>query len=126
MTPNEMVREFMLKFERPVDQMYGLEDARLCMNLITEEFHEVDQELSYNSEVEGTFNRRDLTKELADLIYVCYYTCNKFGLPIDEVFKRVHESNMSKVDNEGKPLLREDGKILKGVNYKPPQLEDLF
>lgn len=42
-----------------------------------------------------------------------------------EAFKRVHESNMSKLV-DGKPLLREDGKILKGPNYKPPYLLDLI
>jgi len=43
----------------------------------------------------------------------------------DEAFKRVHESNMSKLGEDGKPLLRADGKILKGPNYKPPVLADL-
>lgn len=42
-----------------------------------------------------------------------------------EAFRRVHESNMTKLDDEGKPIRREDGKILKGPNYKPPTMEGL-
>lgn len=44
----------------------------------------------------------------------------------DVAFARVHESNMSKLGEDGKPILREDGKILKGPNYKPPILDDLI
>ena len=45
---------------------------------------------------------------------------------LDEALNRVHESNMSKLDDDGKPIYREkDGKVLKGPNYKPPTLEDL-
>ena len=44
---------------------------------------------------------------------------------LDEAMHRVHESNMSKLDAYGKPILREDGKVLKGPNYQPPNLEDL-
>ena len=45
---------------------------------------------------------------------------------LDEALDRVHKSNMSKLDEDGKPIYREDGKVLKGPNYKPPNLEDLF
>ena len=44
----------------------------------------------------------------------------------EEALNRVHESNMSKLDEDGKPILRDDGKVLKGPNYKPPDLSDLF
>ena len=44
----------------------------------------------------------------------------------EEVFKRVHESNMSKLGEDGKPIRRSDGKITKGPNYKPPVLTDLL
>lgn len=43
-----------------------------------------------------------------------------------EAFRRVHASNMSKLGDDGKPVRREDGKILKGPNYKPPVLDDLL
>ena len=47
------------------------------------------------------------------------------GWDLDEAMYRVHESNMSKLDEHGKPVLRDEGKVLKGPNYKPPNLEDL-
>lgn len=43
-----------------------------------------------------------------------------------EAFSRVHDSNMSKLDSEGNPVLREDGKVMKGPNYKKPDLTDLI
>ena len=64
-------------------------------------------------------------KELADLVYVCYQYAANMGWDLDEAMHRVHESNMSKLDEYGKPIYREDGKVLKGPNYKPPHLEDL-
>ena len=64
-------------------------------------------------------------KELADLVYVCYQYAENMGWFLDEALDRVHKSNMSKLDTEGKPIYREDGKVLKGPNYKPPTLPDL-
>ena len=45
---------------------------------------------------------------------------------LDEAMHRVHESNMYKLDQDGKPIYREDGKVLKGPNYQPPDLSDLI
>ena len=64
-------------------------------------------------------------KELADLVYVCYQYAANMGWDLDETLHRVHESNMSKLDEDGKPIYRDDGKVLKGPNYAPPNLEDL-
>ena len=69
--------------------------------------------------------KADCLKELADLVYVCYQYAENQGWDLDEAMYRVHESNMSKLDEEGKPIYRDDGKVLKGPNYKPPNLEDL-
>ena len=68
----------------------------------------------------------NLTKELADLLYVTIGFAVTFGLPLVEVFERVHQSNMSKLGEDGKPIYREDGKVMKGPNYRPPELGDLF
>ena len=82
-------------------------------------------------EAEGMLFRKNATiesealKELADLIYVCYQYAENMGWLLDEALDRVHLSNMSKLDEEGKPVYREDGKVLKGPNYKPPTLTDL-
>ena len=68
----------------------------------------------------------DQLKELADLVYVCYQFAASQEWDLDEAISRVHESNMSKLDNNGKPIYRADGKVLKGPNYKEPYLLDLI
>ena len=74
-----------------------------------------------NSELEA-----EALKELADLVYVCYQYAENMNWFLDEALHRVHESNMSKLDEDGKPIYREDGKVLKGPNYKKPNLSDLI
>ena len=69
--------------------------------------------------------QEECLKELADLVYVCYQYADNMGWFLDEALHRVHESNMSKLDEDGKPIYREDGKVLKGPNYKPPTLIDI-
>ena len=70
-------------------------------------------------------HKENALKELADLVYVCYQYAENMQWNLDEAMDRVHKSNMSKLDDYGKPIYREDGKVLKGPNYKPPNLEDL-
>ena len=65
-------------------------------------------------------------KELADLVYVAYQMAASQDWDLDEAMRRVHESNMSKLGEDGKPIYRADGKVLKGPNYKPPYLNDLI
>ncbi len=102
----------------------GLATRTRQRNLITEEFKEF-------LEADGMLFRnspqypQNCLKELADLVYVCYQYAVNMGWDLDEAMHRVHESNMSKLDEYGKPILREDGKVLKGPNYQPPNLEDL-
>ena len=93
-------------------------------NLITEEFKEF-LEAEATLYLSSNKNKEHCLKELADLVYVCYQYAANMGWDLDEAMYRVHESNMSKLDEHGKPVLREDGKVLKGPNYKPPNLEDL-
>ena len=69
--------------------------------------------------------KADCLKELADLVYVCYQYAANMNWDLDEALDRVHESNLSKLDEEGNPIYREDGKVLKGPDYKPPTLTDL-
>ncbi len=94
-------------------------------NLIVEEFKEFleaeDALWRNNNNIDA-----DALKELADLVYVCYQYAGNMGWFLDEALNRVHESNMSKLGEDGKPVYREDGKVLKGPNYKPPNLEDLI
>jgi predicted HAD superfamily Cof-like phosphohydrolase len=70
-------------------------------------------------------NRAKLLKELVDVQYVISGFAETFGLPLETAFNRVHASNMSKLDDYGRPIRREDGKVLKGPNYVEPLLLDL-
>ena len=73
----------------------------------------------------GPEPKANCLKELADLVYVCYQYAANQGWDLDEALDRVHKSNMSKLDEDGNPIFRKDGKVLKGPNYAPPNLEDL-
>ena len=102
----------------------NLKSRSMQKNLIVEEFKEF-------LEAEGMLFRNskalheDAIKELSDLVYVCYQYAANMGWDLDEALRRVHESNMSKLDIGGKPIYREDGKVLKSKNYKAPTLTDL-
>jgi len=89
--------------------------------LITEESKELIEAIDNG-------NIQEISKEMCDVLYAVLGTAVAFGLQdkILDVFDAVHESNMSKLDREGKPLIREDGKILKSELYKKPELEVLF
>ena len=71
---------------------------------------------------ENVDRRTDLIKELSDLVFVCYQFAAAFNLDLDKAMTLVFESNMSKLDEQGKPIYRPDGKVLKGPNYAPPDL----
>ncbi len=94
-------------------------------NLIVEEFKEF-------LEAEGELWHKhpeypsEALKELADLVYVCYQYAENMGWFLDEALDRVHQSNMSKLGRDGKPIYRDDGKVLKGPDYEPPTLMDLI
>ena len=94
-------------------------------NLIVEEFKEFLEAEEHLYRDNPTVISEAL-KELADLVYVCYQYAENMNWFLDEALHRVHKSNMSKLDEDGKPIYREDGKVLKGPNYKPPNLEDLI
>ena len=94
-------------------------------NLIVEEYAEFSEADSMLFRNNPEFFENTL-KELADLVYVCYQYAENMGWSLDEALDRVHKSNMSKLDEDGKPIYREDGKVLKGPNYKLPNLTDLF
>ena len=119
---SDQAKEFRTKYKLKSSQT---KDKRSYQkNLIVEEFKEF-------LEAEGLLFRQNNTihsealKELADLVYVCYQYAENMGWFLDEALNRVHESNMSKLGEDGKPVYREDGKVLKGPNYKPPDLTDL-
>ena len=126
-----MKKTFLSEQAKEFRSKYGLKNSAdrttrsVQQKLIIEEFKEF-------LEAEGMLFRHgrnhqsDALKELADLVYVCYQYAANMGWFLDEALDRVHQSNMSKLDEDGKPIYRDDGKVLKGPNYKPPDLSDLF
>ena len=92
--------------------------------LIVEEFKEFLESDGFLFR-HGQNVQEECLKELADLVYVCYQYAENMRWNLDESLNRVHESNMSKLGDDNKPIYRDDGKVLKGPNYKPPDLSDL-
>jgi predicted HAD superfamily Cof-like phosphohydrolase len=96
--------------------------VRLRARLIREEFEEVMAELGKLARATSPERRLEvhlsLLKELADLRYVVEGAAVSFGLDIDGAFAEVHRSNMTKLGADGKPVYREDGKVIKGPNYR--------
>jgi predicted HAD superfamily Cof-like phosphohydrolase len=119
-----VVREFHEAFGLPAADYPSVPDLptlQLRMRLIDEEYREARAELvklmrPQRIEAQVTILRA-LLKELADLRYVVEGTAVSLGLPIDAAYSEVHRSNMSKLGADGKPIYREDGKVLKGPAY---------
>ena len=63
---------------------------------------------------------------LADITYVVYGTALTYGIDLDSALREVHRSNMSKLGNDGKPLIRDDGKVLKSERYFPPDIPSVL
>ena len=115
------VREFMEAFEQEVKKKPEWPDAdtvNLRVDLIEEEYDELKQAVySYDGSI------TDVADALCDILYVVYGMAHSYGIDIDECFREVHVSNMSKLGEDGKPIYREDGKVVKGPNYRPPDLK---
>lgn len=123
--PMEAVREFHQAFNIPYlvgqDAYQRQKTMKLRWDLIAEEYKELSDEFLDMYNGDGNYAR--LAKELADLLYVIYGAADLLDIPLERVFNEVHRSNMSKLSDDGKPLLREDGKILKGPGYRAPNVE---
>ena len=96
----------------------GNKARKIQKALIDEEWSEFHEAFYFQDEC-------DQLKELADLVFVCYQMAASQEWDLDEAMRRVYNSNMSKLGEDGKPIYRADGKVLKGPNYKPPTLTDL-
>jgi NTP pyrophosphatase (non-canonical NTP hydrolase) len=117
-TPLEMVRQFSRIMGQSMDNRYVQNSKldRMRLLLVQEEFDEVC----------AAENADNLLKELADLAYVTFGYAAAFGWDLDEAIRRVHASNMSKLGLDGKPVYRDDGKVMKSENYQAPDLSDLL
>ena len=129
MTNFEKVRQFHEIYGQEVNAPWTYKLVDFRWKLILEESLEVldavfDLKRFSKDEGEGSIvsedkeHRAALLKELADLLYVIYGAGVALGLDLDKAFDLVHQSNLSKLGADGKPIYREDGKVLKGPNYK--------
>ena len=120
---NSYIHTSLLDQAEEFRQAYSLETGRnqksVQKALIDEEWSEYHEAYHFKDECEQL-------KELADLVYVCYQMAASQEWDLDEAMIRVHKSNMSKLGEDGKPIYRADGKVLKGPNYKEPTLTDLI
>lgn len=118
------VVEFMRAFEQPVGTGWLDSDGiRLGLKLIREEETELEEAAAI---LEATpyveTHRLNFVKELTDLLYVTYWLAARVGIDVDRAFRLVHQSNMTKLGKDGRPVTRADGKVLKGPDYRKPDL----
>lgn len=121
----KLVSKWMKKFKQPVSQ--GFTDKKhllLGCKLIVEEAYELLDETRKFINDEGS--EEHFVKELADLLWVTYWMASHVGVDVDQALIELFDSNMSKLDEDGKPIFREDGKILKSSLYKEPDLSNVI
>ena len=114
----EKVGDFMEAFGQEVLYIPTMPDFNLSalrLDLIEEEVQELRDGLGKKSMLE-------IADALTDILYVVYGAGHAFGIDLDDCFHEVHSSNMTKLGADGRPLYREDGKVMKGPNYREPDL----
>ena len=122
MTNFEKVGIFMKTFGQEVKKKPSLSSDKinkLRLDLIEEELREL----------KAAMNNKDLLEvadALTDILYVTYGAGHAFGINLDKCFEEVQNSNMSKLDIDGKPIYNENGKVMKGPNYYKPNLNKLI
>ena len=123
MTTIKLVEEFNKAFNLPLPQKPSLSEptAMLQIALMEEEFDEMVTAFHLGDET-------GVLDGLLDMQYILDGLFIKFGMAQfkEPGFKEVHASNMSKLGEDGKPILRDDGKILKGPNYFKPNLDQFL
>lgn len=118
----EAVREFMVAFGQNTPEKIDLENYPFALrsDLITEEAEEFRRACEAK-------NPKEIIDAICDLLYVVHGAAIALGVDIDPFFWEVHRSNMSKLDPKtGKPIYREDGKVLKPDSYSPPDINQLL
>lgn len=116
-SPAQLVREFHAAYgvtTRTIPTAV-IPEADLRRDLLREETEEYDLAEQQGDLVE-------IADGLADVVYIAYGTALAHGIDLDAVLREVHRSNMSKLGEDGQPILREDGKVMKGPHYSPPDI----
>tara|TARA_E500000178_G_scaffold350700_1_gene410198 strand:- start:1529 stop:1900 length:372 start_codon:yes stop_codon:yes gene_type:complete len=118
MTNFEKVGNFMKTFGQEIKKKPSLSSDKinkLRLDLIQEELGELKAAMKNNDLLE-------VADALTDILYVTYGAGHAFGINLDKCFNEVQNSNMSKLDGDGKPIYNESGKVMKGPNYFKPDL----
>ena len=118
----EKVKTFMMTFGQEVKESASFPDeniTKLRLKLIKEELEELEQALNDK-------NLLEVADALTDILYVTYGAGHSFGINLDACFKEVQRSNMSKLDEDGKPIYNEYGKVMKGPNFSKPNLKQFI
>ena len=118
----ENVRKFMKTFGQEVREKPGFPNDKITSlryDLITEEIGELKVAME-NKDI------KEVADALTDILYVTYGAGHAFGIDLDKCFEEVQNSNMSKLDENGKPIYNEHGKVMKGPNYFKPNLKKIF
>ena len=113
------VKKFMETFGQEVKNKAEFPNEKiqdLRISLIEEELSELKEAIE-NKDI------KEVADALTDILYVTYGAGHAFGIDLDQCFDEVQRSNMSKLDENGKPIFNENGKVLKGPNYFKPNLE---
>ena len=119
MTNFEKVKKFMETFGQEIKEKADFPNEKITSlryDLIKEELNEL----------QDAINKKDLKEvadALTDILYVTYGAGHAFGINLDKCFIEVQNSNMSKLDKNGKPIFNEKGKVMKGPNYFKPDLK---
>ena len=136
--PEDLVRQFHEVYGLPIqhdEPEVERERVHMRMRLIYEEVSELTgavygdkarrmlEETISSLPDDGTRDTIETADALADLIYVIYGMALECGISLPAVLREVQASNLSKLDGEGKPIYREDGKVLKGDNFFPPNVK---
>jgi predicted HAD superfamily Cof-like phosphohydrolase len=114
----ELAGDFMEAFGQEVRNEPRWPDfstRELRLELIREEVEELQTGIENQDLVE-------IADALTDILYVVYGAGHAFGIDLDACYAEVHSSNMSKLGEDGKPMKRPDGKVMKGPNYFEPDL----
>ena len=118
----EKVKTFMTTYGQEVKESASFPDeniVKLRLQLIKEELEELEQALNDK-------NLLEVADALTDILYVTYGAGHSFGINLDACFEEVQRSNMSKLDEDGKPILNEYGKVMKGPNFSKPNLKQFI
>ncbi len=118
----EKVKIFMETFGQEVKNKPSFSSDKintLRYNLIKEELNELKLALDNKDLLE-------VADALTDILYVTYGAGHAFGINLDKCFEEIQNSNMSKLDNNGKPIFNESGKVMKGPKYFKPDLSKLI